>query len=116
MNATMSRVNGIFNKDLAVRLVLIANNDAIVYLDAATDPYSAATTGAAGAWSQEAQTTLTNVIGEGNMILVICLGYRWRWKCWMHRLRVFSPTINIPLGKGSAYFACRWGSTRRYFY
>jgi hypothetical protein len=48
MNATMSRV-GIFNKDLAVRLVLIANNDAIVYLDAATDPYSAATTGAAGA-------------------------------------------------------------------
>jgi hypothetical protein len=47
MNATMSR-NGIFNKDLAVRLVLIANNDAIVYLDAA-DPYSAATTGAAGA-------------------------------------------------------------------
>jgi hypothetical protein len=41
-------VNGIFNKDLAVRLVL-ANNDAIVYLDAATDPYSAATTGAAGA-------------------------------------------------------------------
>jgi hypothetical protein len=48
MNA-MSRVNGIFNKDLAVRLVLIANNDAIVYLDAATDPYSAATTGAAGA-------------------------------------------------------------------
>jgi hypothetical protein len=39
MNA-MSRVNGIFNKDLAVRPVLIANNDAIVYLDAATDPYS----------------------------------------------------------------------------
>jgi hypothetical protein len=30
MNATVD----IFNKDLAVRLVLIANNDAIVYLDA----------------------------------------------------------------------------------
>jgi hypothetical protein len=32
MNATMSRVNGIFNKDLAVKLILIANNDLIVYL------------------------------------------------------------------------------------
>jgi hypothetical protein len=107
---TMSRVNGIFNKDLAVRLVLIANNDAIVYLDAATDPYSAATTGAAGAWSQEAQTTLTNVIGS-YVILVIyglpvemldasaacvfhLLLFRWVRKC---------------------HFACRWGSTRRYF-
>jgi hypothetical protein len=57
-NECACRVNGIFNKDLAVRLVLIANNDAIVYLDAATDPYSAANR-AAGAWSQEAQTTLT---------------------------------------------------------
>jgi hypothetical protein len=101
MNATMSRVNGIFNKDLAVRLVLIANNDAIVYLDAATDPYSAATTGAAGAWSQEAQTTLTDVIGEGYWR---CFGIGW---C-VHLLF-------IPLGKGSAYTSCRWGSTRRYF-
>jgi hypothetical protein len=72
MNATMSRVNGIFNKDLAVRLVLIANNDAIVYLDAATDPYSAATTGAAGAWSQEAQTTQCD--WGGNYDMVICSG------------------------------------------
>jgi hypothetical protein len=116
MNATMSRVNGIFNKDLAVRLVLIANNDAIVYLDAATDPYSAATTGAAGAWSQEAQTTLTNVIGEANYDIghlsgatggggnAGCIG-----------CVCVSPTINIPLGKGSLHFACRWGSTRRYF-
>jgi hypothetical protein len=30
-NATMSRVNGIFNKDLAVQLLLIANNDVVVY-------------------------------------------------------------------------------------
>jgi hypothetical protein len=36
----------VFNKDLAVRLV--RQQSAIVYLDAATDPYSA-TTGAAGA-------------------------------------------------------------------
>jgi hypothetical protein len=32
MNATLTRVNGIFNKDLAVKLILIANNDLIIYL------------------------------------------------------------------------------------
>jgi hypothetical protein len=29
-------------------------------------------------------------------------GYWWRWKCWMHRLRVCFTYYNIPLGKGSA--------------
>jgi hypothetical protein len=94
---TMSRVNGIFNKDLAVRLVLIANNDAIVYLDAATDPYSAATTGAAGAWSggsdylNECDWELIDIGhlratgGNAGCIGCVCV----------------SPTI-IPLGKGSA--------------
>jgi hypothetical protein len=113
MNATMSRVNGIFNKDLAVRLVLIANNDAIVYLDA-TDPYSAATTGAAGAWSQEAQTT-NNVIGEANMILVIYLVpvevemLDASAACVFHLLLIFRWV------RKCLHFACRWGSTRRYF-
>jgi hypothetical protein len=94
---------------------LFANNDAIVYLDAATDPYSAATTGAAGAWSQEAQTTLTNVIGEVIMILVIVLGLPVEVEMLDASAACVSPTINIPLGKGSLHFACRWGSTRRYF-
>jgi hypothetical protein len=92
-------VNGIFNKDLAVQLVLIANNDAVVYLDAATDPYSAATTGAAGAWSQEAQTTLTNVIGRVIMILVICLVLLVEVEMLDASAACVSPTTNIPLGK-----------------
>ena len=40
MNATLTRVNGIFNKDLAVQLILIANTDAVIYTNAVTDPYS----------------------------------------------------------------------------
>ena len=40
MNATMTRVNGIFNRDLAVKLNIIANNNLIIYTNAATDPYS----------------------------------------------------------------------------
>ncbi|MBF7091011.1 proprotein convertase P-domain-containing protein [Flavobacterium sp. ALJ2] len=64
INATMTRVNGVFNKDLALKLVLIANNDAVIYTNAATDPYSDASDGVKGKWPQELQTTLTNVIGE----------------------------------------------------
>jgi len=66
MNATMTRVNGIFNKDLALRLVIIANNDLVIFTNATTDPYSDAVTGVDGVWSDELQTTLTNVIGDNN--------------------------------------------------
>ncbi|RXR20774.1 T9SS type A sorting domain-containing protein [Flavobacterium amnicola] len=66
INASMTRVNGVFEKDFAVRMVLIANNDAVIYTSASTDPYSAASTGAGGAWNSELQSTLTSVIGEAN--------------------------------------------------
>ncbi|KIA84874.1 reprolysin-like metallopeptidase [Flavobacterium sp. AED] len=66
MNATMTRVNGIFNKDLAIKLQIIANNTTIIYTNAATDPYSDATAGAGGAWNKELQDNLTLVIGDGN--------------------------------------------------
>jgi hypothetical protein len=114
MNATMFR-NGIFNKDLAVRPVLIANNDAIVYLDAATDPYSAATTGAASLESGGSDYP-TNVIGEVITILVICLGLPVEVEmldasaaCVFHLLLIFRWVKEV------LHFACRWGSTRRYF-
>ncbi len=71
MNATITRVNGIFNKDLAVKLLLIANNNQIIYTNASTDPYSEASAGVGtsttpGAWSAELQNNLTNVIGSAN--------------------------------------------------
>lgn len=71
INATITRVNGIFNRDLAVKLLLIANNDQIIYTDAATDPYSPSNIGVgsktvAGKWGSELQTTLTNTIGNAN--------------------------------------------------
>ncbi|WP_163398506.1 reprolysin-like metallopeptidase [Flavobacterium fluviatile] len=66
MNATMTRVNAVFNKDLAVQLTLIANNLDVIYTDAAADPYSNAAQGANGAWNLEVQRTLTNVIGSNN--------------------------------------------------
>jgi chitodextrinase len=64
INNTMTRVNGIFEKDFGARMVLIANTDAVIYTNASTDPYSAASTGAGGAWNTELQNTLTSVIGN----------------------------------------------------
>ncbi|MFC7775082.1 reprolysin-like metallopeptidase [Flavobacterium sp. GCM10027622] len=66
INNTMTRVNGVFEKDFSVRMVLVANNDAVIYTNASTDPYSAASSGAGGAWNSELQNTLTSVIGEAN--------------------------------------------------
>lgn len=65
MNATMTRVNAVFNKDLAVQLTIIANNLDVIYTNASTDPYSNAETGVKGAWNLEVQQTLTTVIGNG---------------------------------------------------
>jgi hypothetical protein len=37
---TMNRVNGIYEREVSVRMVLVANNDAIIYTNPATDPYA----------------------------------------------------------------------------
>lgn len=67
MNATMTRVNGVFNRDLALRLVIIADNEKVIFTNASTDPYTAVSGGEAPiSWNQELQTTLTNIIGEDN--------------------------------------------------
>ncbi|MCT2562124.1 reprolysin-like metallopeptidase [Chryseobacterium herbae] len=64
MNNTMTRVNGVFEKDFAARMVLIANNEDVIYTNASTDPYSAASSMLS--WSNQLQNTLTSVIGEAN--------------------------------------------------
>jgi hypothetical protein len=37
---TVNRVNGIYERDVAVRMVLVANNDRIIFTNAITDPYT----------------------------------------------------------------------------
>jgi chitodextrinase len=64
INNTMTRVNGVFEMDFGAHMNLIANNDVLIYTSASTDPYSAATAGAGGAWNAELQNTLTSVIGN----------------------------------------------------
>jgi subtilisin-like proprotein convertase family protein len=64
MNATMTRVNGVFEKDMALHLNIIANNDLVVYTNPASDPYSPAS--GINSWNSQLQNTLTNIIGEAN--------------------------------------------------
>ena len=63
INATLSRVNDIFETDMAITFQLISAPQ-LIYTNAATDPYSPASIGADGVWSTELQSTLTSVIGE----------------------------------------------------
>jgi hypothetical protein len=61
-NATLTRCNGCYEKDLGLHLNLIANTNAVIYYNPATDPYSTTLS----QWNAQLQSTLTNVIGEAN--------------------------------------------------
>jgi len=63
INATMTRVNGVFEKDFAIHLN-VQDFPQLIYTNAATDPYSDAASGASGAWNLQIQQTLTSVIGN----------------------------------------------------
>lgn len=60
---TINRVNQIYERDLSVRLVLIGNNQLLVYTNAATDPYSNSD---GSAMLSQNQATIDSVIGSAN--------------------------------------------------
>ena len=62
MNATMSRVNGVYEVDFAVNLILIDDEASLIYTAASTDPYSNASN--MGRWNAELQANLTATVGE----------------------------------------------------
>lgn len=68
INATLTRVNDVFETDMAVRFELVDATQ-LIYTDPATDPYSDADIGTNSDdtldyWSLQLQNTLTNVIGN----------------------------------------------------
>jgi chitodextrinase len=64
INNSITRCNGVFEKDFGARLVIIANTDLVIYTSASTDPYSSAAN--LSQWNSQLQSTLTSVIGEAN--------------------------------------------------
>jgi hypothetical protein len=63
-NNTMTRVNGIMEKDLSIHLNITSNSTNVIYYNAISDPYSDAAAGSSGAWNGELQATLTGVLGD----------------------------------------------------
>ena len=59
INATLTRVNEVFEIDLGVTLELVPNNDLVIFTNAATDPYTTSL-------SAQVQNTLSTIIGEEN--------------------------------------------------
>ncbi len=59
INATMTRVNGLYESDFNVTMIVIPNTDDVIYTNASSDPYG-------GNLNSQLQSTLTNRIGEAN--------------------------------------------------
>jgi len=62
-NVAMTRVNGIYEKDFAVTMTMVANTDLLIYLNAGTDPY---TNNDGGTMLGQNQSTCNSVIGNAN--------------------------------------------------
>ncbi|NVJ89471.1 MAG: T9SS type A sorting domain-containing protein [Flavobacteriaceae bacterium] len=63
INTSMTRINAIFEKDLGVTMVLVANNDQVIFLNSATDGI---TDGTASTMIDETQRILDIRIGDSN--------------------------------------------------
>ncbi len=102
MNNTMTRVNGVFEKDMAINFVFSENIEQLIFLDPKTDPYSNSLS--LSKWNLELQRHLTNNYGNekydighlfgdsgggGNAGCIGCI--------------CSDPSRNDPYGKGSGY-------------
>lgn len=66
INATITRINQVFETDLSITLELVAGLDQVIFTDAATDPYD-------GNLNSQTQNTLDNTLGSANYDIGILL-------------------------------------------
>lgn len=99
VNTTMTRCNGVYEKDLAIHLNLV-NNTTILYLNAGSDPYGATDAN----YNSELQTTLTAQVGNANYDighLMSAIGNNGNAGCI--GCICVNPSGPIPNGKGSGF-------------
>jgi hypothetical protein len=63
MNTSMTRINGVYERDLGVKMEIVANNDKVIFLDASTDNI---TDGDAGTMINQVQTICDSEIGDAD--------------------------------------------------
>ncbi|MBE0573269.1 MAG: hypothetical protein IH618_17135, partial [Ignavibacteriaceae bacterium] len=63
VTTSVNRVNGVYEKEVAVRMVLVANNNLIIYTNPSTDPY---TNNNGGTMLGQNISNLNSVIGSAN--------------------------------------------------
>lgn len=61
LNTDLTRANAVYERDFGIRLVFVANEDQVIYLNASTDPWTSSSV-----WNSATQTTCDNVIGNAN--------------------------------------------------
>ena len=61
---SVNRVNGIYESELAIRLILVANNANVVFTDPATDPFTG--NNSASTLISESQNVMTTYVGSSN--------------------------------------------------
>lgn len=62
-NNTLTRINGVYEKEAAITMRLIGNTDQLIFLNAGSDPY---TNDDGGIMLDENQATINNIIGISN--------------------------------------------------
>lgn len=60
---TMNRVNGVYERDMAITMVIVPNNDLIIYTNASSDPFA---NGTPGTMITQNVTVVNNAIGSAN--------------------------------------------------
>ena len=60
--ACLLRANQVYERDFGIRMVYVERQDTLIFINAATDPYSSSYT----EWSNQLQNTCTSYIGEDN--------------------------------------------------
>jgi subtilisin-like proprotein convertase family protein len=58
----LNRANGIYERDFAIHMNYVANEDLVIFLDAASDPFPTIQ----DTWNDDAQTAFDNYVGNSN--------------------------------------------------